>query len=30
VTNAPVFSNGQWSVTLPIGTNPAGLYRLQQ
>jgi hypothetical protein len=29
-TNAPVFTNGQWMVTLPIGTNGIGFYRLQQ
>jgi fibronectin type 3 domain-containing protein len=29
VTNLPAASNGQWMVTLPIGTNPAGFYRLQ-
>jgi hypothetical protein len=29
LTNAPVFDNGQWSVTLPPGTNSAGFYRLQ-
>jgi hypothetical protein len=29
VTNAPVLSNGQWMVTLPIGTNSSGYYRLQ-
>jgi hypothetical protein len=28
-TNAPVFTNGQWLVTLPIGTNGTGFYRLQ-
>jgi autotransporter-associated beta strand protein len=29
MTNAPVFTNGQWTVTLPMGTNNAGFYRLQ-
>jgi hypothetical protein len=29
VTNTPVYSNGQWTVTLPIGTSNAGFYRLQ-
>ena len=29
VTNAPFYTNGQWSVTLPEGTNGAGFYRLQ-
>jgi hypothetical protein len=28
-TNPPFFTNGQWIVTLPIGTNDAGFYRLQ-
>jgi hypothetical protein len=30
VTNAPILSNGQWIVTLPLGTNGSGFYRLQQ
>lgn len=30
VENAPTYTNGQWIVTLPIGTNTAGFYRLQQ
>jgi hypothetical protein len=29
LTNTPVFANGEWSVTLPPGTNSAGFYRLQ-
>ena len=29
VTNTPVLSNGQWTVTLPIGTNSTGFYGLQ-
>lgn len=29
VTNAPVFANGQWTITLPVDTNQAGFYRLQ-
>jgi autotransporter-associated beta strand protein len=29
LTNAPMFTNGQWTVPLPIGTNSAGFYRLQ-
>ena len=28
-TNAPVLSNGQWTLTLPVGTNSSGYYRLQ-
>lgn len=30
VTNAPMLSNNQWNVVLPIGTNSAGFYRLQE
>jgi hypothetical protein len=30
VTNMPVLSNNQWSVTVPIGPGSAGFYRLQQ
>jgi hypothetical protein len=30
VTNSPAFTNGHWSATLPIGTNAAAFYRLQQ
>jgi autotransporter-associated beta strand protein len=30
VETAPAYTNGQWIVTLPIGTNAAGFYRLQQ
>jgi autotransporter-associated beta strand protein len=30
VQNAPAYTNGQWIVTLPAGTNTAGFYRLQQ
>ena len=29
LTNAPMFTNGQWTATLPTGTNGAGFYRLQ-
>jgi hypothetical protein len=29
LTNVPVFSNNQWNVTLPLGTNGSGFYRLQ-
>lgn len=29
LTNAPTFTNGQWTVPLPVGTNSAGFYRLQ-
>jgi hypothetical protein len=29
VTNTPVFSNGQWMVTLPIDTSNAGFYELR-
>jgi len=29
VTNAPVLSNGQWTVSLPTGTNGSGFYQLQ-
>jgi autotransporter-associated beta strand protein len=29
VTNLPSLSNGQWSVSLPIGTNNAGFYQLR-
>ena len=28
-TNVPVFSEGQWVVTIPVGTNRAQFYRLQ-
>lgn len=30
VTNTPVYSNNQWMVTLPFGTNRCGFYSLQQ
>jgi len=30
MTNTPFLSNGQWNVALPINTNSAGFYRLQQ
>lgn len=30
VTNSASFSNGQWILTLPVGTNGSGFYRLQQ
>ena len=30
VTNTPVYANGQWTITLPVGANPAGFYRLKQ
>jgi autotransporter-associated beta strand protein len=30
VTNPPAWSNGQWSVTMPGGTNASGFYRLAQ
>jgi hypothetical protein len=30
VTNQAGFSNGQWSLTMPIGTNGNGFYRLRQ
>jgi hypothetical protein len=30
VTNPPAFSNGQWALSLPLGTNDHGFYRLQQ
>ena len=29
VTNVPTSSNGQWILTLPIGTGPQGYFRLQ-
>jgi hypothetical protein len=29
-TNTPVLVNDQWTITLPIGTNDSGFYRLQQ
>jgi hypothetical protein len=29
MTNTPVFTNGQWTVILQMGTNSAGFYRLQ-
>ena len=29
LTNAPIFTNGQWTATLPTGTSGAGFYRLQ-
>ncbi len=29
VTNARYFSNGQWNVSTPLGTNGSGFYRLQ-
>jgi len=28
-SNAPVFSNGLWTVTLPKGTNASGFYQLR-
>ena len=30
VTNRTILSNGQWTVTVPSGTNGCGFYRLQQ
>ncbi|HTB84154.1 MAG TPA: glycosyl hydrolase family 28-related protein [Candidatus Sulfotelmatobacter sp.] len=30
LTNAPVYTNGQWIITLPTGTNSAGFYQLQR
>jgi hypothetical protein len=30
VTNVPGYTNGQWTITLPAGTNATGFYRLQQ
>jgi len=30
VTNEPAYSNGEWTVALPVGTNSSGFYRLQQ
>jgi hypothetical protein len=30
VTNVPGHTNGQWTITLPAGTNATGFYRLQQ
>jgi hypothetical protein len=30
LTNAPAVTNGQWTVTLPVGANNSGFYRLQQ
>ncbi|HEX3857451.1 MAG TPA: hypothetical protein VHY30_09165, partial [Verrucomicrobiae bacterium] len=30
LTNAPAYTNGQWIVTLPAGTNSTMFYRLQQ
>ena len=30
VAIAPTYANGQWTVTLPVGTNYHGYYRLQQ
>ncbi len=30
VTNPPVYSGGQWLLSLPTGTNNRGFYRLQQ
>jgi hypothetical protein len=30
VTNLPTLSNNQWNLTLPLGTNGSGFYRLQQ
>ena len=29
-TNAPVLTGNQWMITLPVGTNASGFYRLQQ
>ena len=29
LTNAPAFTNGQWGLTLPIGTNNGEFYQLQ-
>jgi hypothetical protein len=29
ITNAPLLSNGQWMVALPLGTNASGYYELQ-
>ena len=29
MTNAPVYTNGQWVITLPAGANSARFYRLQ-
>lgn len=29
LTNAPAFTNGQWGLTLPIGTNNGDFYQLQ-
>ena len=29
LTNAPMYTNGHWTVELPTGTNSAGFYRLQ-
>ncbi len=29
MSNAPAYANGQWSVTLPVGTNSSGFYRVQ-
>ncbi|HVU27571.1 MAG TPA: glycosyl hydrolase family 28-related protein [Verrucomicrobiae bacterium] len=29
ITNTPTLSNGQWSITLPYGTNEHGFYKLQ-
>ena len=30
VTNQAAYSNGQWSLILPTGTNRNGFFRLQQ
>jgi hypothetical protein len=30
LTNAPVYTNGQWIIALPSGTNNAGFYQLQR
>jgi hypothetical protein len=30
VTNPPIFSNSQWSVTVPTGAAAGSFYRLQQ
>jgi hypothetical protein len=29
-TNSPVLSSNQWSLTLPVGSNSSGFYRLQE
>jgi hypothetical protein len=30
ITNTPVFSSGQWTVTVPIGATGCSFYRLQR